>query len=105
MYATIDKEIVELSLSRYKKAEHFADDYAKDHKPSYIKKKEWEILHNESIETINQNCETTMREFEKWHFCTHVKVQFSDEDLCEIKKKYNISIIEDDLPEIKILKI
>ena len=105
LYITRDNEIVELSLSRYKKAEHFADDYANDHKPSYIKKKEWEILHNESIETINQNCETTMREFEKWHFFNHAEVRFSDEDLCEIRAKYKISIIEDDLPEIKILKI
>lgn len=108
LYITRDKEIVELSLSRYKKAEHFANDFAKDHKPSYIKKKEWEILHNESIETINQNCETTMRELEKSikrHSCTPAEVEFSNEDLCEIRKKYNISIIEDDLPEIKILKI
>ena len=112
LYKTMDKEILELSLSRYKKIEHFADNYAKDHKPSYIKKKEWEILYNESIETINQNCKTNRIELErsiKWKalpdLCIPVEVEFSDEDIDEIRKKYNISIKENDIPEIKILKI
>ena len=112
LYKTLDKEILELSLSRYKKIEQFADNYAKNHKPSYIKKKEWEILYNESVETINQNCKTNRIELErsiKWKalpdLCIPVEVEFSDEDIDEIRKKYNISIKENDIPEIKILKI
>ena len=112
LYKTLDKEILELSLSQYKKIEQFADNYAKNHKPSYIKKKEWGILYNESIEKINQNCNTHKIELErsiKWKalpdLCIPVEVEFSDEDIDEIRKKYNISIKENDIPEIKILKI
>jgi hypothetical protein len=112
LYKTLDKEILELSLSRYKKIEGFADNYAKDHKPSYIRKKEWEILYNESIEKTNQNCKTNRIELErsiKWKAlpdsCIPVEVEFSDENIDEIRKKYNISIKENDIPEIKILKI
>ncbi len=112
LYKTLDKEILELSLSRYKKIEGFADNYAKDHKPSYIKKKEWEILYNESIEKINQNCKTNRIELERSikfenlpNLCIPIKVEFSEKDIDEIKKKYNITIKENDIPEIKILKI
>jgi len=112
MYKTLDKEILEVSLSRYKKIEQFADNYAKDHKPSYIKKKEWEILYNEAIETINQNCETQRIELERSikfrnipDLCIPIEVEFSDKDIDEIREKYSISIKENDIPEIKILKI
>lgn len=112
LYKTLDKEILELSLSRYKKIEQFADNYAKDHKPSYIKKKEWGILYSESIETINQNCKTNRIELERSikfrnipDLCIPIEVEFSDKDIDEIRKKYNISIKENDIPEIKILKI
>ena len=104
LYNTLDKEILELSLSRYKKIEGFADNYAKDHKPSYIRKKEWEILYNESIEKTNQNCKSDMTSLERLPILC-IPVEFSDKDMDEIKKKYNISIKENDRPEIKILKI
>ena len=104
LYKTRDKEILELSLSRYKKIEEFADNYAKDHKPSYIKKKEWEILYNESIERINQNCKTKRIELErsiKWkavpNLYTPVNVEFSDEDIDELRNKYNNLSIENDI--------
>ena len=113
LYKTRDKEILELSLSRYKKIEQFTDNYAKNHKPSYIKKKEWEILYNESIEKINQNCKTARIELERLirfrnllpDLCIPIQVEFSDKDIDEIRKKYKISIKEKDIPEIKILKI
>jgi len=113
LYKTLDKEILELSLSRYKKIEGFADNYAKDHKPSYIKKKEWGILYNESIEKTNQNCKTARIKLEQSirfrnllpDLCIPIQVEFSDKDIDEIKKKYNISIKENDIPEIKILKM
>jgi hypothetical protein len=107
LYKTLDKEILELSLSRYKKIEEFADNYAKDHKPSYIKKKEWEILYKGSIEKTNQICNTHKIELErsiKWKalpdLCLPVEVEFSDEDIDEIRKKYNISIKENDIPGV-----
>ena len=108
-YKTQDKEILELSLSRYKKIEGFADNYAKNHKSSYIKKKEWEILYNDYIEVINQTCKKDRIELEQLskygipNLC--IPVEFSYKDIDEIKKKYNISIKENDIPEIKILKI
>jgi len=100
-YKTQDKEILELFLSGYKKIEEFADNYAKDHKPSYIKKKEWEILYNESIERINQNCKTNRIELErsiKWNDVHNLSVvEFSDENIAEIRKKYNNLSIENDI--------
>jgi hypothetical protein len=103
-YKTLDKEILELFLLRYKKIEEFANNYAKDHKPSYIKKKEWEILYNESIERTNQMCKENRIFLEnsiKWkavpNLYTPVNVEFSDENIDEIRKKYNNLSIENDI--------
>jgi len=112
VYETLEKEILELSLSRYLKIEQFADNYAKYHRPSYINEKDWEILHNEYSETLNQNCKVSIIELERSikfrnmpNLCFPIKVQFSDQDIYEIKKKYKISINENGKSEIKILKM
>jgi hypothetical protein len=100
-YKTRNKEILEQSLSRHKKIEQFADNYAKDHKPSYIKKKEWEILYNESIEKTNQMCKQKRIYLEnsiKWNDVHNLSVvEFSDENIDEIREKYNNLSIENDI--------
>lgn len=112
LYGTLDKEILELSLSRYLKIEQFANDYAKVHRPNYINKKDWEILFNEYSETLNHNCRVSIIELDRSikfrnmpNLCFPIEVEFSDQDIDEIRKKYKISIKENDISEIRILKM
>lgn len=91
-YKTLDKEILELSLSRYLKFEQYANDYAKDHIPSYIEKI-GKFLHQDYNEILDQTCNNIRIELEqsiKWFSIDNIddNVRFSDEDI----KKYKLPI-------------